>query len=469
MTDELTSKTVRELAVAVRAGEQSSLELVERVLEAIEERNAELNAFVHVDAEGARRSAEAVDKAVANGDDPGPLAGVPFGVKDLEDCAGMPTSQGSLVYKDRPPVEEDSVHVARLRAAGAVPVGKTAAPEFGTLNFTRTRAWGTTRNPWSLDRTPGGSSGGSAAAVAAGMVPFATASDGGGSTRIPASFSGLVGMKPSHGRIAHPGPSGSQTAVFGALTTTVADSARHLDVAAGPDDRDRLSLPAPDLSYEQAAEDLDVTGLRARWSPDLGFAVVDPEVERLAGEGAEALAAAAGLELDDEPVHLTDPVKTWFSAGGMDLWLDLEEGMWPGCADDVTLFVRRGLEATESWTLSRFATTMRRREQLQADCARIFAEVDVLLLPTTAVPAFDADGPPPDEIAGLPAGAGMVTPFTMLANLCWNPAISVPAGQSIDGLPVGLQIMAPRHRDELPLRLARIFEAERPWPRTAPS
>ena len=189
--------------------------------------------FVVLDPDLARRAADDVDAAVARGEDPGPFAGVPFGVKDLEDCAGMPTSHGSLLYKDRPPVAEDSIHVARLRAAGAVPVGKTAAPEFGTVAFTHTKAWGTTRNPWDTERTPGGSSGGTAAAVAAGLVPFGTASDGGGSTRIPAAFSGLVGMKPSHGRIPHPPASTSQTSVYGALTTTVADAARHLDVVPG--------------------------------------------------------------------------------------------------------------------------------------------------------------------------------------------------------------------------------------------
>ena len=147
---------------------------------------------------------------MAAGRDPGPFAGVPIGVKDLEDCAGMPTSKGSLAYATRGPVAADSIHVARLRAAGAVPVGKTAAPEFGTLNFTRSKVFGVARNPWNPERTPGGSSGGSAAAVAAGLVPVATASDGGGSTRIPASFCGLVGFKPSHGRIPHPGPTGSR-------------------------------------------------------------------------------------------------------------------------------------------------------------------------------------------------------------------------------------------------------------------
>jgi aspartyl-tRNA(Asn)/glutamyl-tRNA(Gln) amidotransferase subunit A len=198
---------------------------------------------VHLDAEGARRAAKAVDSAVAAGRDPGPLAGVPFGVKDLEHCAGMPTSYGSLLYKGRPPAASDSVPVARMRAAGAIPVGKTAAPEFGAVALTDTRAWGTTRNPWDPKRTPGGSSGGSAAAVASGMVPIATASDGGGSIRIPAAFSGLLGFKPSFGRIPHPDNQPSTTSVFGCLATTVADAARHLDVVAGPSDLDRFSLP----------------------------------------------------------------------------------------------------------------------------------------------------------------------------------------------------------------------------------
>ncbi len=154
-----------ELAAQVRRGERSAVELVDLALRAIDARNEELNAFVAVDADLARTVAAEVDAAVARGEDPGPLAGVPFGVKDLEDCAGLPTSHGSLVFKGRPPVTEDSVHVARMRAAGAVPVGKTAAPEFGTLNFTKTKAWGITRNPWDVARTPGGSSGGSAAAV----------------------------------------------------------------------------------------------------------------------------------------------------------------------------------------------------------------------------------------------------------------------------------------------------------------
>ncbi|HET9558911.1 MAG TPA: amidase family protein, partial [Actinomycetota bacterium] len=305
----MTDPTAIEIAEAVRSGERSAREVLDTYLARIDTGNEALNAFVHVDPDLAGGAAARVDEQVAAGQDPGPLAGVPFGVKDLEDCAGMPTSQGSLPYMGRGGVAADSVHVARLRAAGAVPVGKTAAPEFGTLNFTKTKAWGVTRSPWNLDRTPGGSSGGSAAAVAAGLVPMATASDGGGSTRIPAAFSGLVGMKPSHGRIPHPGPQDSQTSVYGLLTTTVAESARHLDVAAGPDDRDRLSLPSPTVGYESAIETAEVAGLRARWSPDMGFATVDPEVLDIAGGAAEELASAAGLVIDEDPVHLPDAVK----------------------------------------------------------------------------------------------------------------------------------------------------------------
>jgi aspartyl-tRNA(Asn)/glutamyl-tRNA(Gln) amidotransferase subunit A len=461
---------VVELAESVRQGERKAVEVLDDYLARIAEGNAPLNAFVHVDADLAREAAVRVDEQVARGDDPGLLAGVPFGVKDLERCAGMPTSYGSLPFMGRGPERDDDINVARLRAAGAVPVGKTATPEFGTLNFTKTKAFGVTRNPWNTERTPGGSSGGTAAAVAAGIIPFGTASDGGGSIRIPASFSGLVGHKCSHGRIPVPGPMGNQTAVLGSLTTTVVETARILDALSGPDDRDRTSLPAPGIRYEDAIEQTDVRDLRARWSVDLGFATVDPEVAEITEAAARVLVDAAGLVVDEEPVQLTDAVRTWLSTGAISLWLDIEPDMWPAAADDFTLYVRQSLEQTEPRTLPEYVRSIRRREQLEYDCARLFTEVDVVLSPTTAVPAFKAEGPPPSVIAGREMTTpAMATPFTMLANLCWNPAISVPAGVTSDGLPVGLQIMARRHRDEIPLRLARLFEQAQPWPRFANS
>src|SRR5262245_26398418 len=268
-------RTVIEIAEGVRAGSSSAVSALEECLLAIDARNGELNAFIHLDEASARRDAEAIDSMVAAGRDPGPLAGVPFGVKDLDDCAGMPTGRGSLWFSGEAPVADDSIHVARLRAAGAVPVGKTAVPEFGFWAYTSNRVTGVTRNPWDTTVTPGGSSGGSASAVAAGLVPFATSSDGGGSTRTPAGFCGLVGHKPSFGRIPDlRGTRYSQTATAGALATTVADAARLLDVMAGPDDRDRTSLPAAAGSYERVIDELDTAGLRIGWSSDLGFAIV---------------------------------------------------------------------------------------------------------------------------------------------------------------------------------------------------
>jgi aspartyl-tRNA(Asn)/glutamyl-tRNA(Gln) amidotransferase subunit A len=301
------------------------------------------------------------------------------------------------------------------------------------------------------------------------MIPFGTASDGGGSTRIPAGFSGLVGLKPSHGRIPHPDDDPSETACYGALTTTVADSARHLDVTAGPHDTDRLSLPPAPVRYEDAIETLDVSGLRVGWSADLGFAPVDPEVAELAHAAAHDAAGAAGVELVDVDVHLTDPVATWMSAGAMSLWLGIDEARhWPERADDLTPYVRMALEATEDRPLRTLAKGYRRRLQLQRDMAALFTGVDVLMTPTTAVPAFRAEGPPPTEIDGVEVNGAMSVPFTMLANLCWNPAVSVPAGLTADGLPVGLQVMGRRHQDEVPLRFARLLELARPWPLHAP-
>jgi aspartyl-tRNA(Asn)/glutamyl-tRNA(Gln) amidotransferase subunit A len=356
-----------------------------------------------------------------------------------------------------------------MRAAGAVPIGKTAAPEFGYPHYTHTKAWGTTRNPWDPSRTPGGSSGGSAAAVAGGMVPMATASDGGGSTRIPASFCGLYGFKPSYGRIPHPHADISETSVFGALTTSVADAARHLDVVAGPHLRDRASLPAPTVRYETAIESLDLSGIRAAWSEDTGYALVDPEVAAMTSEAARSLVEAAGLKLVDRPFAPVSALKTWLTAGAADMWLNLEKGMWPQVADELTGINRASLRRTSEWTLPRFAAVWRYRQQLEDEVAALFEDVDVLLTPTVAAVAFGAEGPIPVEVVessnGLRARAA---PLTMLANLCWNPAASVPVGVNAEGLPVGLQIVGRQHADEVVLRLSRVWEQASPWPRLAP-
>jgi aspartyl-tRNA(Asn)/glutamyl-tRNA(Gln) amidotransferase subunit A len=464
-----TLPTAVEIAASVRRGERQAVEVLDEALTAIDAANARLNAFVHLDAAGAVRSAAAVDAAVAAGRDPGPFSGVPFGIKDLEHAAGMPTSFGSLLFKGRPPVTRDSVHVARLRAAGAVPIGKTASPEFGAVAVTDSPAWGVTRNPWDLERTPGGSSGGSAAAVAAGMVPLATASDGGGSIRIPASFCGLVGFKPSFGRIPHPGNQPSATSVYGALVTSVADAARHLDVTAGPDDTDRLSLPASTVRYELAIETLNVRGLRARWSPDLGFAIVDPEVAALAEAAALDLIEAAALKPVPGVVALTDPLRIWDANRVADFFMDLEAGMWPDQAGALSDYVRPTVDRFESVAAPRMADAWKSRQRLDEELADLFNDIDVLLTPTTAVPAFPAEWPMPSVINDTEVHPSMTVPFTMLANLGWHPAVSLPAAQTAGGLPVGLQIQCRRHADEVVLRLARLYEQARPWPRLAPA
>jgi aspartyl-tRNA(Asn)/glutamyl-tRNA(Gln) amidotransferase subunit A len=463
-------RSVIEVAAAVRAGEASAKSVVEECLGLIEERDGALNSFLFVDADGARESAAAVDAAVARGDDPGPLAGVPFGVKDLQDCRGMPTTHGSMMFKDRPVASSDSIQVERLRAAGAIPIGKTTSSEFGAYAFTNTVAWGVTRNPWDATKTPGGSSGGSAAAVAAGMVPFCTASDGGGSIRIPGAFTGLPGFKPSFGRIPNHKRRGSFTGVWGSMTTTVADCARVTDVCSGPDDRDRSSLPAPGVSYEAILDTLEVAGLRAVWSRDFGYApAVDPEVESLAFAAAERLADVASLELVDRVVSFTEPVKVWLGVGTVDIWEDIERGMWPERAEEFTPTLQFMYRMTEGVSVRQYARMGLRRQQFEQELAAVYDDVDLILSPTTAVPAFAAEGPMPSVIGGVKlATPALSVPFTMAANLCWNPAVSLPCGVTSEGLPVGMQVMARRHRDDVVLRLARLFEEASPWPLLAP-
>ncbi len=461
-------ESAADIAAAVGSRQVSAREIVQRALDRVQETNERLNAFVHIDADLALGEANRIDADLARGEDPGPLAGVPFGVKDMDQCAGMPVSYGSLIHKGRPPVERDSVHIGRLRSAGAIPIGMTSCSEFGTVHFTHTLAWGTTRNPWNLDLTSGGSSGGSSAVVAAGVVPFATAGDGGGSTRIPAALSGLLGMKPSYGRIPREEPSTSQTAVWGALTRNVRDSARHLDVASGPNDRDRTSLPDPGISFECSIEELETKGKRAIWSPDLGYARVDPEVLEIAEAAAVGLIDAARLDLVSRRVELTDPVKAWLGAGAIDIWLHLEKEDWPDRSDELLRHVKRSFEATESLPVPVYARFMKRRHRLELEVADLFEDVDILLTPTTAVPAFDATTPLNVTIDGKPVDPAMTVPFTMLANMCWNPAVSIPAGLTRAGLPVGLQVTTRRHHDALTLRLARISEQINPWPLTAP-
>jgi aspartyl-tRNA(Asn)/glutamyl-tRNA(Gln) amidotransferase subunit A len=458
-----------EIATAVRAGEVRAADVLAEVRPLVERANGELVAFVHLDWELAERQARKVDAQVDRGEPVGALAGVPFGVKDLDDCAGMPTSQGSLVYKGSAPKTEDSPHVARLRAAGAIPIGKTAPSEFGMDSATMSRAWGVTRNPWNLAHTPGGSSGGSAAAVAAGMVPIATSSDLGGSTRTPAAFTNLVGLKPSQGRIPQR-PSTTDLGMHGVVSRTVMDTARCLDVMAGPWPWDRMALPAASQTFEEAAAHLEVRDLRAAWSPDLGFAAVEREVVAVAEAAAIALTRAAGLEMLGTRPQFTQPAPIIFDIE-FPRWIhDLSrQGIWPAQRE---LLSRAAVWAAEfglTIDFDRFRDAELRLVQVRRELGDFFSRHDVLLTPTVACRPYAADGEYPTELEGRDISSQTIEPFTQLSTLGWLPSITVPAGLSRDGLPIGLQIVGPAHRDDIVLRLARIFEETHPWPQVAPA
>lgn len=460
--------TAANIADMVRARKVSAAEVLQAHLKRIETANLELNAFVYLDVKAARQAAQSIDDRIQHGEDPGALAGVPIGVKDLHDCAGMPTSLGSLLHKGGPPAATDSPLVARARRAGAVMVGKTATPEFGWLSITASKAWGVTRNPWNLGLSPGGSSGGSAAAIAAGMVPLASGTDIGGSIRSPAAFTGLVGLKPSFGRIGQPILDDMQ--VNGCLTLDVKDTARFLDVAAGPEPFDRTSLPYTNESYERLIETLNVTGLRAVWSPDLGFIPTERECADVARRAAESLVRAAKMVWIDHDVNFANVWELSVSPAVARFRGELElDGFWPSKVDQLTDEVRSDLATIGSLRCVDLARAERARHDLDVQTANLFTAADVLLTPVTAVVMLPAEGPVPTVIAGREARNTGAEAHLKLANLSWLPAISVPAGLSSSGFPIGLQIVCARWRDDVALRLARILELAQPWPHRAPA
>ncbi len=414
------------------------------------------------------RAADAIDDMIARGVDPGPLAGVPIGVKDNEPVDGMPTRRGSLLYKDAQPETADSVHIARLRRAGAIPIGKVAMSELGLDGVTHTLAHGTTRNPWRLDRTPSGSSGGSSAAVSAGMVPLCTGSDALGSIRCPAGFTGLVGLKPTKGRI--PSLNGFvDTSSFGALTMTVADTARYLDAVAGPDDCDRTTLPPPGLSYERAIGELDVRGLRVAYSSDLGYAPVTDDVARVCRTAFDRLCAAAELTCIDDTFACINAYVEWNALAALRMKGEFErQGFLPGNMHLVSPGPRRFIEEARTLSLAEQSAYEAVLKTLEHEIATLFCHADVLITPTACCEAYAAECPLPTVIEGRDASRTNGEPYTAIGSICWIPSISVPAGLSRNGLPIGLLITTRRHRDDVALRLARIWEQTAPWPHHAP-
>jgi aspartyl-tRNA(Asn)/glutamyl-tRNA(Gln) amidotransferase subunit A len=381
----------------------------------------------------------------------------------------MPTRQGSLLLKDAPPEKTDSVQIERLRAAGAIVIGKVAMSEFGLDGVTHTVAHGTTRNPWKLDRTSGGSSGGSASAVSAGLVPLATGSDALGSIRCPAGFTGLVGLKPTQGRIPRSDGFRLAESSLGALTMTVADTARYLDVVSGSHDRDRTSLPAPQGSYERAIEALDVGGLRAAFSADLGFAPVTDEVRALTLSAARRFCAVGKVKLIDEDFRCTNTYVAWNALAARTLRAQFESsGFYPDRADEISPGPRAFIEQFGGMSGREELAYIDVCKALEREMAAFFAEADLLITPTACCEAYAAEGPLPTMIEGRDARHTNAEPYTAVGSICFCPSISLPAGVTKAGLPVGLLVTGRRHHDDVVLRLARIWEEDFPWPRTAP-
>ncbi len=431
-----------------------------------------LNCVCHLDADAARVRAAEIDAEVAAGGDPGPFAGVPIGVKELASVDGWPDTEASLVYADRV-ASADDTEVARLRAAGAVITGLTTASEFGTVSFTNTPLHGITRNPWDLSRTPGGSSGGSAAAVAAGLFPACTGGDGGGSIRIPSAYSGLFGMKSTFGRSGR-GPDhfpSSLNPVRGPMVRSVRDAARYLDVIAGPTLTDPTSLPKPSVPYEdelvsgRALERL--RGTRVAFAADFGFAQSEPGPAEHAEALAHRLVELAGLELVEVAVDLPKPGNSWGILSTVDDMAfhadDVQDRL-----DELSVVGRLQFESFSHLRPDVLGKAIRRRHDLLTALAVVFGEVDLLLTPTTPKPALSAEGELNGEVNGKPVTLfGMSAAFVAPFNLSGQPAATIPAGL-VDGLPVGLQVVARRHEDLACLAAGAVVEDACPWPKLAP-
>ena len=444
---------------AFRNGDRSPLEEVEAVLKHI--KDSALNAFSHIDEELSLQRAKSADLTL-------PLGGIPIAVKELHNVEGWPDTGASLVFADRVS-KFDGTMIQRLKAAGANLIGLSTASEFGGLNCSTTKLNGITRNPWNHELTPGGSSGGSAAAVAGGIVTLGTGGDGGGSIRIPAGFCGLVGMKGTAGRIPR-GPQtgiGPLTVVSGCLSRSVRDTARWYDVCAGFDPRDPYSLPK-EVGWEAQLGSTDFSGSRVIVSPDLGSAIISDAVRSVVEEAAAELIAIAGLQQVDVPVSLPPIDWEWAIANQVGLYKELGE-RWPACEEDMTKSMAFGVRmGIERYNLDIAARVEEGRTAANERMAAVFDQTDFVICATNPDIAFPAHIESNTRVDGKKAHAGNNGALTIPANISGNPAISVPAGL-VDGMPVGVQIIGVQHSDRAVLDLAYLWESHNPWPLIAES
>ena len=447
--------TAREIVIGYANRSLGVVEVTRRLLRRIEDADERINAFCHLDPDESLRQASASQDRYDAGEPLGPLDGVPVAVKDVFDVSGWPTRKGSLLT-DAEPAAGDAPAVARLRETGAVLIGKTTTPDLGWKGLTDGPLTGITRNPWDLDTTPGGSSGGSAAALAAGMAPLALGTDGGGSIRIPGAFTGTVGLKPTFGRVPYAPMSPFGTlAHAGPMARTVDDCRLLYDVIAFHDPRDWTALPDLPRSVEPAE---GIAGLRVMYSPTLGFATVDPEVAGLVDQAVEAFRAlGAVVELADPGIP--DPTEIWET-----LWNAGAAAVIERLGSERSVEVDRGLLeiAAEGRTLSAldYVTASQSRAEVAVALELVLTDYDLLITPTMPITAFAAGSEVPP---GWPHRRWHTwSPFSLPFNLSQQPAITVPCGVTGAGLPVGLQIVAARHRDDVVFRAAAAYEAARP-------
>lgn len=450
------------LGKAIAQREVSTVEVLDAIVARVEAVNPQVNAVVTLVAERAREEARAVDARIAAGETGEPLCGVPVSIKDLIETKGVRTTFGSLLRQDFVP-EQDAVLVERLRAAGCPVFAKTNTPDHGGKFATDNLVFGATNNPWDLSLSPGGSSGGAAAQVAAGMGPLAVGNDGGGSIRVPASVCGVYGLKPQFGRIpSWPRHNGWYTLNHeGPITRTVRDAAALMDIMAGPDERDWFSLPEQSGSYLKACEG-EIKGMRVAWSPTPGYGRVDPAVLELC-QAAARVFEELGCIVEEASPQIPNPDQIFLGMIVPRLLVQFEQEFPPDFREKLDPVVQSFLPLAEQMTARDALAAIYGDYAVHDLLVAFFQQYELFLTPTLATPPYASGIFGPSEVAGEAVSSPLDPFFTHPFNLSGQPAASIPVGFTESGLPVGLQIVGRRFAEKTVLRASACFEAARPW------